>query len=46
MNVKKIKEMSLSVLLLLSMAVIVSAQDKPASVAKPEPQSKPAAVER
>ena len=41
MNVKKIKEMSLSVLLLLSMAVIVSAQDKPASVAKPEPQSKP-----
>lgn len=41
MNVKKIKEMTLSVLLLLSMAVIVSAQDKPASVAKPEPQSKP-----
>jgi hypothetical protein len=41
MNVKKIKEMTLSVLLLVSMAVIVSAQDKPAPVAKPEPQSKP-----
>ena len=36
MNVKKIKGMTVSVLLLLTMAVTVSAQDKPAPAAKPD----------
>lgn len=36
MNVKKIKGMTFSVLLLLTMAVTVSAQDKPAPAAKPD----------
>ena len=44
MNVKKIKVMTLSVLLLLTMAVTVSAQDKPAPVAKPEAAPQPQQV--
>lgn len=43
MNLKKINEMILSVLLLLTLVVIVSAQDKSAPAAKPEtaPQAQP-----
>jgi hypothetical protein len=46
MNVKKIKGMTLSVLLLLTTAVIVSAQDKPGSAAKPEAAPQPQQVSK
>lgn len=44
MNVKKIMGMTLNVLLLLTMVVIVSAQDKPGPGAKPEAAPQPQQV--